>query len=117
MTELEKLKELQLHDQNFENFNFDFEKRILTIIVSIYSEDSKEYDYWKIDFYNIENLKMSELNIVKLESLEIYSHEIIENSSTIFIEFIMLLGLGQPSFNLSFNFTEVQLELLKDRNV
>ena len=111
MKELEKLKKLQLHDQNFESFNFDLEKEKVTIIVSIYSEDTKACNYWKIGFLNVRNLKMSELNLLKFSSLEIYSHEIIEDLNMIFIEFIMLLGAGEPTFNLSFNFSDVQLNL------
>lgn len=105
------LKKLQLHDQNFESFNFDLEKQKVTIIVSVYSEDAKECNYWKMEFSNAENLKMSELDLLKLSSLEIYSHEIVEDLNTTFIEFIMLLGFGQPTFNLSFNFSDVQLNL------
>jgi len=52
MKELEKLKKLQLHDQNFESFNFDLENEKVTItIVSIYSEDTKAYNYLKMEFF------------------------------------------------------------------
>jgi hypothetical protein len=111
MEGLDKLKKLRLHDQNFESFNFDLEKQKVTIIVSIYSENTKKCSYWKMEFLNVRNLKMSELSLLELLSLEINSHEIIEDLNTILIEFVMLLGIGQPTFNLSFNFSEVALNL------
>ena len=54
---------------------------------------------------------MSESNLLKFSSLGIYLHQIIKDLNMIFIEFIMLLGAGEPTFNLSFNFSEVLLNL------
>ena len=112
MVDIERLAQLKLHDVGFENFHLDFEKRIVRITYSVYDETTGLYSSLEIVFFNISNLKMDELHMTDIQSLEIYDHQVANRFGLPFIKFVMLTGFGKPSFNLEFNFAEYTLALV-----
>ena len=111
MTDLENLIQTSLHDMGVNDLTIDFQRRALTLKLSIYNEDTRSYDTLKLEFQGISDLNLSSLHLTTktFRQLDVYAHTVTQQGDTNAIHFTLLTGHGQPSAEWSFTFEQIKL--------
>lgn len=112
MVALDELKNLDLHDQGLGGLQFDFYAKEITLKVDFYDEGRSDYNNVLIKFLEVDGISLPEITIDDSTSIEIYSHEVLEYSNGVSVKFVLLLGIGKPSLEISFNFKSYQVVVL-----
>ena len=108
--ELERLKNLELHDSDITAITFAVEAQTLDIRVDIYNEESQLYDELKLLFIGVSAFAMEVIE--EWYQLEIYSHEVNCEQNVASISFCLLTGGGKPSATLSLDFTDHTIQII-----
>ncbi|MES2380004.1 MAG: hypothetical protein V4538_03120 [Bacteroidota bacterium] len=51
----------ELHDSSIQSIRIDFEKQIISVVVSIYSNETQDYYSICLTFYEVSNYKINEI--------------------------------------------------------
>lgn len=106
---IKELRSMDLHDSTMELFQINLLEKEIIINLSSYNDDANEYFLRKLIFSDAAFIEMGCFNTDDISSNEIYSVEISEQLNCHHIKFVLLLGTGRPSINLSFSFSSFKL--------
>lgn len=110
MTIVERISSLHLHDVPVRSVRFS-DKPDIKIGVSFYNEEKHDYDNQTLIFKGVNSVKGSEMDLSNLKDLEIADCDVNANSKNSFtIKFVLLTTPAEPSWEISFDFSEFEIE-------
>ena len=101
-----------LHDSSIQKICVDIENQIISMVVSIYNNKTKDYYSIRLTFYEVSNFKTNEIFINVLEELEIYTFNYMDMNGKKEIEFMLLIDSGKQSISIKFECGYFKRELL-----
>ena len=107
---MENLEEL--HDSSIQSIRIDFEKQIISVEVSIYNNETKDYYSICLTFYEVQNYKTNDIFINVFEELGIYTFDYKEYNGKKEVEFVILTGSGKQDININFKCAYFKREVL-----
>ena len=89
----------------------DFEHRLLTLVIDVYSEETRSYDNLKLEFLGINNLNLGPLDLAAkgFDALDVYTHTVTQAGEAHAIHFNLMTGFGRSGVEWSFTFEQVRL--------
>ncbi len=107
--EVNKFNRIELHDSDIDELYFDFAKKAIKIVASVYNETTKDYDNILMLFKSIEGFKLELINLIDFKSIEINYAEASQKGNNIFIEFTLLIDMDEVELSFLCGMIETDL--------
>jgi len=106
------LLNLDLHDQELVSFKIDFANRNIEMQMSVYNDVDARYKRFTLFFFSVSEWEFSSFAVRVTDWVEVSHHRVAksESGSGYSFEMTLLCGFGNPSWEISFNFMECQIQ-------